>query len=476
MMQGVINLKKLNQLVNCPYDIEITGVHSDSRNIKPGYLFVAVHGFNVDHLDFLDMAIRNGAVAVISDREVDTEIPVILVEDANKELELICQKFYEVTPTEFTFLGITGTEGKTTTAMILQQILNPVIKTAYIGTNGAIADDLNIVLNNTTPCTEELYETLKKIKEVGCKQIVIEVSSEALLHKRVDSINFKVASITNITEDHLNIHKTLENYRDSKFHLFDLVTCDGVRILNGDDLNCKLAPCKEKITYGFSSDNDCVISNVKEMSKSISFALSFQDKNYSIESPCSGKYNVYNLTTAFLMGLSLGVDASLLIEQLKKVTTIPGRREFLDFGQCYDIILDYAHTTNGINCLLDSVHNLGYKRIIVVTGAAGGREKEKRSVIGKILLEKSDLVVFTMDDPRYESVDDIIDQMIDKLPNKNYVRIIDRPKAISYAFDEAKQGDVVLIIGKGRDAYMAIEDRKEAYCDYDVIKSYFQEK
>ena len=220
-------------------------------------------------------------------------------------------------------------------------------------------------------------------------------------------------------------------------------------------------------------DNDFVISDIKEYNKEVKFLISYSGKDYNIVSPLLGKYNVYNVTMAFAICLLSGIRAEQLIESIAKLKTISGRREYLDFGQDYDIILDYAHTYNGIKSILESVSN--YKKIITVTGAAGGREKEKRPKIGSLVLDKSDIAIFTMDDPRYENVDDIIDQMVGDT-KKEYFRVIDREEAIAKAFELADSDSIVLVLGKGRDNYMAIEDRKEIYSDYDVIKNYFEKR
>ena len=222
---------------------------------------------------------------------------------------------------------------------------------------------------------------------------------------------------------------------------------------------------------GFDNDNDFVISDVKEMSRKVQFTINYKDNKYDIVSPLVGLYNVYNVTMAFAVCFFKGISSDTLVEKIKNIQTVNGRREYLEFGQEFDIILDYAHTYNGIKNILESVQN--YKKIITVTGAAGGREKEKRPKIGKLVLEKSDISIFTMDDPRYESVDEIIDQMVMN-SSSEYIRIVDRKEAIYKAFELADKDSVVLILGKGRDNYMAIEDRKEKYSDFDVIKSYFE--
>ena len=463
-------MKKLSELIDCSYDVDILGIADDSRNIKTGYLFVATKGYYVDHFDYIDDAIKNGAVAVVTDRTVNCGLPVIVVDNINQLYSQLCSKFYDVNINDFNFVGITGTDGKTTTATVVNEILCGIKKSAYIGTNGVKIGNVHFNTNNTTPCISELYDDLSKIKQHKCKDVVMEVSSEALLHDRLNSFKYKIVAFTNITEDHLNVHKTIENYRNCKFKLLDLLDDDGFVVINGDDDNCRMIDANNLYSVGTKNDNYCVISNVKEMSNCVKFNLKIGESTYYISSPLLGFYNVYNVSMAFVICMLLGVDINYLIDAISKLSVVSGRREYLNFGQNYDIILDYAHTYNGIKCLLESVSN--YKNIIVVTGAAGGREKEKRSKIGKLILDNADIAIFTMDDPRYESVDEIIDQMTLNT-TKEYIRIIDREEAIYKALSLANCDSVVLVIGKGRDNYMAIDDKKIPYCDYDVIEKYF---
>lgn len=466
-------MKKLNEIIDCDLDILISGISDDSRDIKEGYLFVATRGFNVDHFDYIDKAIENGAVAVISDREISFDISHVVVEkDINKLYPELCRKFYGVNTSKLSLIGITGTDGKTTSATIVQKILNDSVGCAYIGTNGLFVKGKTYHISNTTPCISELYSCLSTVQDNSCQKVAMEVSSEALLHDRVEGLRFSIVAITNITEDHLNVHKTIENYRKCKFKIVDYLTDNGVAIVNGDDENCRNLHVNNLIKFGFASDNDYVISDFVEDKKGVKFKIRHKDSTYDISSQLFGKYNAYNITLAFIIGLLNNIEADVLIARIRDISFITGRGERLEFGQKFEIILDYAHTYNAILNLLDSVKGK-YKRIITVTGAAGGREKEKRSKIGKMVLEKSDLVIFTMDDPRWESVDDIIDDMIGECKNTNYERINDRVEAISHAFEIANDEDVVLVIGKGRDDYMALGTEKIPYCDYDVIKKYF---
>lgn len=464
-------MKKLSEIIDCQYDIEIEGICDDSRLVKSNYLFVATKGFNVDHFDYINDAIERGAVAVICDRDISLSVPSIVVEDVLTTFISCCERFYDVFGDDFNFIGITGTDGKTTVATLVKELIDESFKTAYIGTNGVSFGDFKCPTNNTTPCINELYRYLLEIKKYGCKDVSMEVSSEALLHKRVNNIKYDIVAYTNITEDHLNIHKSIDNYINTKLTLCELVKDDGVIFTNGDDKNCKLIKGKNVYSYGFSSDNYYVIYDVKEMSNFVKFRVRCKDFDYSLESPLIGKFNIYNVVLAFIIGLHKGIDFNTLIYRIKKLKFIEGRMECLNFFQKYKIILDYAHTYNSIKNVLDCFSS--YKRIILVTGAAGGREKEKRSKIGTLILSRCSFVIFTMDDPRYESPYDIALQMIGNNKSNNYEIEVDRHKAIFKAFAMAEDGDIVLILGKGRDNYMAIGDKKLPYCDYDVIKDYF---
>lgn len=468
-------MKRLNEIINCNYNIPIKGIKTDSRNIEEGDLFIAIKGFNEDHHEYIDDAIKNGAIAIIGEKDIDCSVPYIKIKNTNEELPKILSKYYDKIEDDFNFIGITGTDGKTTTATIISKILN----CCYIGTNGVIYKNVKINSNNTTPEICELYEYLVKLKRLGCKTIVIEVSSEALLHKRVDNIKFNFACLTNITEDHLNIHKTIENYIKSKKKLFSLVNKNGISILNVDDKNYKNVKesCKYKIyTYGKEKIADFKICQINTIDYKMRFKIKHQDIEYEIITPLYGEYNAYNITLAFCVCYSLGMIPQEIIKAINDITEVEGRGERLDFGQNYTIILDYAHTYNGIYNIITNVKKLNPKRILVLTGAAGGREKEKRSKIGKMILENSTYTIFTMDDPRYEDVNNIIDDLVSKSNLTNYEKVIDRKEAISKIFSIAEEGDIVLILGKGRDNYMAIENKKVKYCDYDVINKYFKDK
>jgi len=458
---------KINDLIDCEYNFDIKGITDDSRDVRDGYIFVATKGFHVDHYDYIDNAIQNGCSFIVSDRKIEKDFPHIIVDNINLYYVELCKKFYHVSPDDFQLIGVTGTDGKTTTTTIVKELLD---QCAYIGTNGVEVEGEVFSTNNTTPCISELYQDLSIIQGHNFHTVSMEVSSEALLHDRVHGFSFDVVGFTNITGDHLNVHNTLEEYAACKMKLLDHIKDGGSVVYNGDDPILKSIKHPNAISFGFSDENDYIIRDVQYQKHKTNITLSFQDLEWTIESPLIGTYNVYNVVMAFIIGRIFQVDDSLLLQKISKLKPISGRCEFLDFGQNFDIVLDYAHTINGINSILDTFQN--YETIITVTGSAGGREVDKRSVIGKNVIEKSDIAIFTMDDPRFEDPNVIIDQMVGDA--KDYYRIVDREDAIRFALSIAPPESVVLILGKGRDSYMAIEDKKIHYCDYDVIRHYFK--
>ena len=463
-------MKKLNTLIDCDVDMDIYGITDDSRKVQEGYLFVATKGYHVDHFDYIMDAIKRGCSFIICDKWIDIHFPHFIVENINDCYIELCKKFYDIHFSNFHFIGITGTDGKTTTTTIIKRLLG---ECAYLGTNGLEVGEDFYTTDNTTPCVSDLYRYLRVIEDHNCSTVSMEVSSEALLHDRLKSFSYDIVGFTNIYEDHLNVHKTLENYIESKKKLLYLVKKDGWVVLNGDDEKLKGISSSNVVRFGFGEDNDFVIHSFEKKGKYTSIVLKNQENCWRFLSPYQGKYNVYNVVMAFVVCYLYGMESERLISKIKELEPVMGRGELLNFGQKFDIVLDYAHTVNGIRSVLESYEN--YKRKIVVTGSAGGREREKRPVIGKLVLEKSDIAIFTMDDPRFEDPDEIINQMVGN-SEKEYFRIIDREDAISYALSIAEEGDVVLILGKGRDNYMAIEDKKIHYNDYDVISHYFQQK
>lgn len=467
-------MKKLNELYTCPYETLIKDIKINSKECEEGDLFVCTMGVTADRHNFVSDAVLHGAVAVVASRKVDTTVPVIYVEDTNRELTLLARRFYDHPEKKLKVIGVTGTNGKTTVASIIQNLMGRDI-CGYMGTNGIISHDFEESIVNTCPDADRLYKYMNRFVKSGNKYLSMEASSEALFRNRLWGVSFDVAIFTNITEDHLNVHKTKENYIASKLKLLQLLNPNGVAILNIDDDNYEreVSSCNAKIlTYGKKPSTLQIVSC--ELSSSYTtIQYRYQGKIYLVKSNLLGEFNAYNLAAAMLTLLHYGYPMEEIISRVKNVQVLKGRLEFLDFKQNYSIILDYAHTPDAFEKLYEVLDKIKKKRIITVTGSAGGREKEKRGLMGKIVLEHSDYVIFTMDDPRTENVDTIIDELLTLSKDKrNYERCQNRAEAIEKALSLAQQDDIVLIAGKGRDNYMALAEGYVPYCDFDVIQNY----
>ena len=467
-------MKRLNDIFDCQYDIPINDIKINSKEVKDGDLFICIKGVTADRHNFIEEAINNGASSLLVSKGYNYSIPYIKVKDTNLELNKIAKKFYDYNDS-IKLIGVTGTDGKTTTATLIKQLLGEDI-CGLIGTTGVKGKNYIANSKNTTPEGIYIYKHLKEFEKEELKYCVIETSSEAFLRNRLDTFIFDIGIHTNITKDHLNYHKTMENYIKCKSKLFKKLNKEGYAILNIDDKHYEdmFKVCTKNIlTYGTNKKADLLIKDIKEYENKTEFKIIFNNKEYPIISPLLGKYNVYNLSAAILTLKALNITLEETIKKIKNLTLPKGRLDFIEFNQDYKIILDYAHTPNALDKLLTFLNKIKKNRIITVTGSAGGREKEKRKEMGKIVLEKSNYVIFTMDDPRNENPNKIIDDLISNSTLTNYERIIDRKEAIKKAFVIAKKDDIILIAGKGRDSYMAIGNEYIYYNDYEVIKHYF---
>ena len=467
-------MKKLNELYPGYSDVLVNDIKINSKEINNGDLFVCISGVNADRHDYVQEAVNNGAVAIVASKQINVSVPVIYVPDTNLELANLCSRFYDYPQNKLDIIGITGTNGKTTVASIIQDLIGD--DCGYMGTNGIKCKDFNEKIVNTTPDSDRLFKYLNRFVNSNCKYLSMEASSEAFLRNRLNNINFKVGIITNITEDHLNVHKTIENYVSCKQEIINHIKKDGVLILNMDDKyyhdTINKADCSI-LTFG-KSDADLKIESITEYVNKTDITLKYKDKLYYITSPLLGEFNVYNLCAAILTLLYLGFEMNEIINRISNIKVPNGRMEFIDYGQNYNIILDYAHTSDAFIKIYDFLNKVKRGRIITVTGSAGGRYQEKRKYMGKVILDNSDYCIFTMDDPRNESVDDIINDLVSISNKNNYIKIINREEAIKKALSMAKEHDIVLIAGKGDDNYMAIGDKYLPYCDRDVIKKYFE--
>ncbi len=470
-------MKRLSELYDINDDRLIKGIKINSKEVEPGDIFVCTMGVTADRHDFIDEAIKNGASAIVVSRDVENKsVPVIKVDDTNLELRKLSAKFYDYPCNYLYMIGVTGTNGKTTVAEIIYQLLGG--SCAYIGTNGKKYKGKKESIRNTCPDVDRLYKYFREFIDNGCNTVCMEASSEAFYRHRLDDIKYDIGIVTNITEDHLNIHKTIENYVDCKCQLVRQVKDEGYSILNSSDKyfdKFKREANGKIVSYGYKDSDTLKIENYTLRRDKTIITFKYNNKTYEVISPLLGSFNVDNLSSAILCLLCKGISFDEIIKRVSKIKQIEGRMEIMPFVSKYTVILDYAHTTDALDNILTFLDMVKDARIITVTGSAGGRESDKRPGMGKVVLEKSDYVIFTMDDPRYEDPNKIIDDLVSGSDKTNYERIIDRKKAIYKALDMAEDKDIVLIAGKGRDDYMAIDDKYLPYCDYDVIKSYYEQ-
>ena len=458
---------KLNELYKCNYDVFITGISVNSKTIKKGDIFVCIKGNTCDRHDFIDEAIKNGASALVVAHEVKSSVPYIIVDNPNNEVVYLSKKIYDNPQDKLKMMAVTGTDGKTSVATITSTLIGG-DKCGYIGTNGYSCEKKYGDTDNTTPSPDKLYEYLNTFVECGCEAVCMEASSEAMLQGRLEDLKYKCIGMTNITSEHLNSHKSLENYVLCKKEIMNLTTEDGYCILNHDDSYYQevLEYCHSKVlTYGTTLDNDLIITSYKLNSYNTEIVFKYKEKLYEVTSPLLGEFNVYNLACSLLMCLSLGYDIEQLLKNIQKIN-VSGRLDIIDKGQNFTVIVDYAHTPNGISKLLDFVKLLEHKKIIVVIGQAGERDAYKRKEVGKIVATKADLAIFCYEDPRGEDPKDIIDMMCEDIKDRdNYRIIIDRSIAIKYAIDIAEEGDIVLVLGKGNETYQKLKTGKIYFND-----------
>ena len=469
-------MKRLNELFKCDYKTEIKGVKINSKEVEPGDLFVCTKGVTVDRHDFVNDAIKNGAVAIVASRKVDVDVPVIMVKDTNKELPVICSNFYDNPDKKLKIYSVTGTDGKTSTATIVQTLLGKDV-CGYIGTNGRSCAKFEKDTNNTTPDSDKLYGYFNEFLEAGCKAVMMESSSEAFFRGRLTKLKYDIGAITNITHEHLNIHGTFENYIDCKCQQFRQIKKNGYAILNKDDpyyeTVLKEVACDNVYTYGKDKDNTLEIADYKIFPNKTVIKYRYLEKDYDIESPLLGDFNVYNLACAILVCLASGKKMEEIIPNIPKIF-VSGRLEMLpDYGQKFHVMIDYAHTPNGIQNLLKFVHTLDINRSIVVIGSAGERDFLKRPVMGKTVTDNASYAIFTYEDPRSERPEDIINMLVSDIQDKSkYEIVVDRSLAIKRAIDIAGENDMVLVLGKGNETYEKLKDKTIYFNDIEEATKY----
>ncbi len=452
-------------------------IKTDSRKVKPGDIFVALRGIVGDGHDFIPQAIKNGASKIIAE-EGTYDVPYEIVSDTREYLNNYLKENYNKYLNEMHIIGITGTNGKTTTAYLIYDALNKLDKKCcYMGTVGYFRDKKICDLPNTTPEVTEVYDMLIDAYDLGYKYAVIEASSEGLLHRRLENVPFEYAIFTNLTQDHLNIHGTMENYARCKQKLFNQIRPNGKAIINFDDPNKNLFlfDYNDNITYGFTGGNYHITDYQMSIMGS-NFTFISDGVKQNIKVPLIGKYNIYNVLVTIIVLNCLGITYYDIYDVLLNINMPAGRMDMVEY-QNNRIIVDYAHTPDAVLNVISTVKEVCEGKIYTVFGCTGDRDRTKRPIMTKIVTDLCDKAIITSDDLHNEDPKQIVNDMISGLTNSNYIIEMDRRKAIIEGINLLKTNDVLLILGKGHEQAIIVKDNKRIpFNDKTEVLKYLQTK
>ncbi len=462
---------KIGELIETKLDIEVTGICCNSAVAKPGDVFVAVSGFKTDGHKFAKDAEDKGAVCVIAQHEIDgLKIPVIVVENTRVALAQIAHNFYNNPTQNFKLIGVTGTNGKTTVTYLVKAILEAAgEKVGLIGTNQNMIGDVAYETDRTTPDSLELVQLFSKMAEEKCTYVVMEVSSHSLELNRVHGCEFEVSAFTNLTQDHLDFHITMENYLKAKAKLFKI--CNKAVINIDDDGGKKIAAdvALSKVTYG-TCDADITATEIVLNPTGVEFDC--LDTHFTLNIP--GLFSVYNALASISICTALGVDKEIIKNTLAKATGVKGRFEVYPTKDDYTVIIDYAHSPDGIKKILETVKGFAKGRIVILFGCGGDRDNKKRPLMGKVAGELADFCIITSDNPRSEEPAAIIRDILGGMKDAtaDYVVIENRENAIEYAIKNAQKDDVIILAGKGHETYQILNDKTIHFDEREILAKY----
>ena len=461
-------------------ETEITTVCYDSRRVTPGALFVAVSGFASDGNRFIPMALEKGAAVVVTGKKPEGKVPYVLVESDRLALALISTNYFGHPAASMKMIGITGTNGKTTSTLLLKQVLETCLgaKVGLIGTMENLIGDQVIPTERTTPESFELQSLFARMRDSGCTHVVMEVSSHAISLERIGGIHYDVAAFTNLTEDHLDFHKTMDAYCDAKAELFR--RCDQA-VINLDDPYAErirgAAACPV-LTTSVVGEAGLRAEEVALHADGISFMAVSGGERARVRLPIPGRFTVYNALTVLGIALELGISLADAAAALANAQGVKGRVEVVPTPQMpYTVLIDYAHSPDGLENVLSSVRDFCKGRLISVFGCGGDRDPMKRPIMGRIGVENADFAIITSDNPRSEDPMAIIDDILTGInPQMGaYIVIEDRRKAIRYAMDIGKKDDIIVLAGKGHETYQEIQGVKYHLDEREEVAAHLEE-
>ncbi len=464
----------LKDIYNKEYNLEITGIQTDSRFVKAGNLFLPIKGNTFSGEEFIIDAINKGAVAIISNKPLNQyTVPVIVVDNVEKELMRILNLLYNKPYNNLTMIGITGTDGKTTTSTLTSYLLNNISTCANIGTNGIIYN--KEILDNifTTPTLCENYRLLDTFVKQNIDYVSMEVSSQGIKNNRIRNILFDYAVFTNLSHEHLDTHKTMHNYFLTKLKLFKQLKNQGIMIINKDDFYSKFFEKYDNVIYySIYTPSDYHAIHIRYYKNHTVFDL--KTKEYVLENlrinRCE-EYNIYNILPAIIIALKEGININLLYELLLELPIIPGRLEKVPVKAQFDVYIDFAHTPNALLNVLKTLNRKKKNKLILVCGAAGNKDKSKRPLMGSVATDYADYTIFTSEDPKCEDPLSIIKDMMKAVDigKDNYDVILNRKDALAHALQIAQKDDIVLVTGKGRESFYEENNIIYEYSDYDYL-------
>ncbi len=456
-------------------DVEIKELSQDSREVFENCLFFAVSGNNTEGGLYVEEAVKRGAVAIVCEKELNTNVPQIIVENVKIAMSIIAYEFYKPKGERVKVIGIVGTNGKTTTSFILKSILeNAGVKAGVIGTLGAFYNNAVVSPELTTPDSLFLYEHLMYMANGGVKYAIIELSAHAISQQRVGNMKFEALIFTNCTHDHLDYFNSFSDYEKTKISVFNSKNCR-FAVINSDDETGRKILKQQKLkvfTYGLENPSDVFAIKIKNSIKGISFVANVFDEIEEIHYKSAGLFNVYNCLSALTCACVLGVDVESAKIGIEKIKCVPGRMELIENFNGADVFIDYAHTPDGLENVLKALKEITKRKLYLVFGCGGNRDKEKRSVMGEIAGNYADFTVITSDNPRYEEPFHIISQIERGIRKSSlsYITIQNRKMAIGYALTKLEYGDTLLVAGKGAEDYQEIMGVKSRFSDKEEIK------
>ncbi len=485
-LKEILSVLPFYHAVDSIETIDINTIKMDSREVEAGDLFVCIKGYTVDGHDFVKQAASNGAAAILAEKELETAVPTVTVANTSRALAMLAAKFYDYPTTKFPLVGITGTNGKTTVTYLLESIFNQINrKTGVIGTIQMKIGEVVYPVKNTTPDALFLQKKFNQMAEQNVEAAIMEVSSHALDQGRVYGCDFDVAVFTNLSQDHLDYHKDMDDYLRAKSLLFAQLgnTYNEGRkkfaVINEDDQASELlkrSTAQHVMTYGCKNRAQVMAANIQLEATGTKFTLKTPTGEAEINSKLIGMFNVYNMLAASAAAIAVHIPLVSIKSAFENITGVSGRFEPVIAGQSFATLVDYAHTPDSLENVLQTIKGFAKGKIYVVVGCGGDRDKTKRPLMAAIALKYADRAIFTSDNPRTEDPEAILHDMTEGVEADHYDVIVNRKDAITYAIKHAKDNDIILIAGKGHETYQQIGEVKYDFDDRQVAKEAIQAK